>query len=74
MNRDHSNYSIIKICQNTEKSPGDRRSFDVTQTPVKDHQLTLICSSNEPHTEVNQFADLSSNKDTAKVQILEQNS
>ena len=39
---DHSNYSIIEIGQNTEKSPGDLRRLAVTQTSVKDHQLTLM--------------------------------
>ena len=34
---DHPNYSIVEIGQNTEKSPGDLRILDVTQTPVKDH-------------------------------------
>ena len=33
---DHANYSIIENSQNTEKR------FAVTQTPVKDHQLTLM--------------------------------
>ena len=33
--RDHPNDSIIDDGQNTEKSPGDLRSLDVTQTPVK---------------------------------------
>ena len=37
---DHSNYNIVEDSQNTEKSPGDLR-LAVTQTPVKDHQLTL---------------------------------
>ena len=32
----HPDYSIIKIGQNTEKSPGDLRRLAVTQTPVKD--------------------------------------
>ena len=36
--RDHSDYSIIKIDQNTEKSPWDLRRLDVIQTPVKAHQ------------------------------------
>ena len=27
--------------QNTEKNPGDLWRFALTQTPVKDHQLTL---------------------------------
>ena len=39
---DHSNYYIIENSQNTEKSPGDLRRLAVTQTPVKDHQLTLM--------------------------------
>ncbi len=39
---DHLNYSIIEIGQNTEKSPGDFRRLAVTQTPVNDHQLTLM--------------------------------
>ena len=38
---DHQNYSIIEICQNTENSPGDLRRL-VTQTPVENHQLTLV--------------------------------
>ena len=42
---DPPNYSTIENGQNTEKSPGDLRRLAVTQTPVKDYQLTLI--SNE---------------------------
>ena len=38
----HQNYSIIENGQNTEKSPGDLRRLAVTQTLVKDHQLTLM--------------------------------
>ena len=34
--------TITENGQNTEKSPGDLRGLDVTQTPVKNHQLTLI--------------------------------
>ena len=30
---DHSNYCIIEISQNTEKSPQDLRRLAVTQTP-----------------------------------------
>ena len=37
----HPNYSIVKLGQNTEKSPGDLRRLAVTQTPVKDLQLML---------------------------------
>ena len=33
---------IIENDQNTEKGPGDLRILAVTQTPVKDHQLTLM--------------------------------
>ena len=39
---DHPNYCIMEIGQNTEKGLGDTRRLAVTQTPVKDHQLTLI--------------------------------
>ena len=38
---DHPDCSIIKIDQNTKKSPGDLRRLVVTQTPVEDH-LTLV--------------------------------
>ena len=38
-NRDHPNYSIVKIGQNTEKCPGDLRIL--ARTPVEHHQLTL---------------------------------
>ena len=41
MNRDHPDYSIIKISQNTEKSPGDLR-LTLTQTPGENHQLMLV--------------------------------
>ena len=37
---DPPNYYLIKIDQNTERSPGDLRRLAVTQTPVKDYQLT----------------------------------
>ena len=36
------NYNIIENDQNTEKSSGDLRRLAVTQTPVKDNQLTLM--------------------------------
>ena len=35
-----SRYSIIKIGQNTEMSPGGLRRLAVTQTPVENNQLT----------------------------------
>ena len=38
---DHPNYIIVKNIQNTETDTEDLRRFAVTQTPVKDHQLTL---------------------------------
>ena len=41
-NRDHPNYSITKISQNTKKSPQDLKKFAVTQTPLKVHQLMLV--------------------------------
>ena len=39
-----NNY-IIENGQNTEKSPGDLRRLAVIQSPVKDHQLTLMWKS-----------------------------
>ena len=41
-NGDYPNYSIIKISQNTEKSPGNLRRLAVIQTPVKAYQLMLV--------------------------------
>ena len=40
---DHPNDSIVKIGQNNKNSSGKLRRLAVTQTPVKDHQLMLIC-------------------------------
>ena len=37
-NRDHRNFDIVKIGENTEKSPGDLR----TPTSVKANQITLL--------------------------------
>ena len=42
---DHTNYNIIKIDQNTKKSPGDLRILTVTQTPASNYQLTLMKKS-----------------------------
>ena len=39
---DYSENSIVKIDQNTEKSPGDFNRLAVTHTLVDDHQLTLL--------------------------------
>ena len=39
---DHPDYSIIKIGQNTEKSPGNLRRLAVPQTPLKNNQLMLV--------------------------------
>ena len=40
---DHQNYiCLVDIDQNTEKSLGDMRRLPVTQTQVKDHQVTLV--------------------------------
>ena len=35
--RDYPNYSIVKISQNTEKSPGDLRRAAASRTPDEDH-------------------------------------
>ena len=40
--RDYPNDSIAKNGQNPETSPGDLRRLAVIQTPVKNHQLTLM--------------------------------
>ena len=40
--RDHPNVIIIVFGQNTESYPGDFRRLAVTQTPVRNHQLTLL--------------------------------
>ena len=42
INENHPDYSIFKIGQNTKKSPGDLKRLAVTQTPVENHQLTLV--------------------------------
>ena len=42
LSRDHQDYIIIKIVQNIKKSPGDLRKIAVSQTPVINHQLTLL--------------------------------
>ena len=34
--------SIVENCENTEKSPRGLRRLAITQTPGKDHQLTLM--------------------------------
>ena len=39
---DHLNYSIAENGENTEKSPEDLRRLSITQTPVKNNQLTLM--------------------------------
>ena len=36
------NDSIIENGQNTKKRPGDLKRLAVTQTPVKNHRLTLM--------------------------------
>ena len=50
ISRDHPDYNLFMIKQNTGKSPGDLRRLVVTQTPVEDHQLTLMWKT---HKEVN---------------------
>ena len=44
----YPDHSIVKIDKNTEKSPGVLRRLIVTQSPLKDHQQTLV---RKPHTE-----------------------
>ena len=39
---DHPKYCITEIGQNAEKSLGDLSRLAVSQTPVKDHQQTLM--------------------------------
>ena len=39
---DYPNYTIIKISQNTEKSPGNLKRFAVSKTPVRNHQLMMV--------------------------------
>ena len=40
--RDHPDYSIFKIGQNTKKSPWNLRRLAVTRTPLRNYQLTLV--------------------------------
>ena len=40
--RDYPNDSVSENGQNPETSPGDLRTLAVTQTPVKNHQPTLM--------------------------------
>ena len=40
-NRDHLDFSIVKIDLNTEKSPADQKRLAITQISVKDRQLEL---------------------------------
>ena len=39
---DYPNYGIIKIDQNSKKVPGDLKRLAVTQSPAKNHQVTLM--------------------------------
>ena len=39
---DHQNYNIVEIGPNTKKSPGDLKRIAVTQTPTRNHHLTLV--------------------------------
>ena len=40
--RDYPIHCIAKNVQDTEKSPGNLRRLVITQTPLKDNQLTLV--------------------------------
>ena len=48
-NRDHPNYSIVKIGQNTEKSPGDLKRVTDAHTRVKDYQQTLVLKTHKEY-------------------------
>ena len=48
MKQDLPNNEIFMIRKNTEKSPGDEK-FAVSQTPVKDHQLTLLWKTHKKY-------------------------
>ena len=39
---DHPKNKIIEIGQNIKESPRDLKRLAVTQTPVENHQLTLV--------------------------------
>ena len=39
---DHPSHSIIDNGQNIEKSPGDLTRLAATQTPMKNHQVSLM--------------------------------
>ena len=47
MNGDHPNYNSVENGQNTEMSLGDLRRLAVTQTPMKNHQLTLVWNTRQ---------------------------
>ena len=51
-NEHHPDYSIIRICQNTEKNPEDLRRLTLNQNPLKDHQLTLVWKTREEYSRV----------------------
>ena len=48
-NRDHRIYSIVKNGQNTKKCSRDVERVAITQTPVEDHQLTLVLGTLNRH-------------------------
>ena len=39
---EHPNYSIVEVSPNVAKSPGDLGRLAITQTPGRNHQLTLV--------------------------------
>ena len=53
-NRDHPDFTIAEISQNTKESPGDRSRFTVTQTPVKE-QPANACMKNSQRKKNNSF-------------------
>ena len=46
--RDLADDGMIKIGQNTKKSPGDLKKLAITQIPVRNRDLTLVWKKNLP--------------------------
>ena len=55
--RDHPNYNIIKIGHNTEKSHGVLSRLAITQTPVRNHQVTLVWKALERVKKIKKYKD-----------------
>ena len=53
---DHQDYSIVEIGQNIEKNPWELRRIIVIQTPVRNHQLTLLWKTLKRKIIINQWS------------------